>query len=356
MIPVTRPYLPDRKKYEAYLDGIYDRAWLTNNGPLVQELTERMRERLGVDHLLLVANGTLALQVAYRAIGMGGKAITTPFSFVATPSSLKWENIEPVFSDIDDTHWCLDPRKLKMQDGVTGIVPVHVYGNACDVEAIDAFAKQHDLKVVYDAAHAAMVDYKDQSLLNWGDAATLSLHATKLLHSVEGGVIVFKKAEHLEIAKRLINFGQASPEDIREVGINAKLSEMHAAMGLCVLDDIDIIMEKRGEIWNTYEKALKDHVQFQNHPNGCTPNYAYAPIALKDETELLRVETALKDIGAQPRRYFRPSLNRLGYVDQTPCPVSESLAARVLCLPIFAGLDNMDAERIIQAVLKGIAS
>ena len=246
MIPVTKPYLPSREKLDRYIDGIYERAWLTNNGELVQELTRRLEEYLGVENLLLVANGTLALQIAYRALGVTGRnepteAITTPFTFVATASSLKWEGVEPVFADIDPNTWCLDPTNIEpaITPRTQAIVPVHVFGNACDVDAIDAIAKKHSLKVIYDASHAFGVKYQGESLLKHGDAATLSFHATKLFHTGEGGAIVFKRKEDLERAKKMINFGITGPETVEALGINAKMNELQAAMGLCVLDEME---------------------------------------------------------------------------------------------------------------------
>src|SRR5690606_15062004 len=243
MIPVTKPYLPRRAKLNQYLDGIYERNWLTNNGPLVQELTSRLEEYLGVENLLLVSNGTLALQIAYRALGVSDatpgaqpEAITTPFTFIATASSLKWDGVEPVFVDIDPDTWCLNPDNIEaaITKNTRAIVPVHVFGNACDVEAIDAIAKKHKLKVVYDACHAFGVRYKGESLLRWGDAATLSFHATKLCHTAEGGAIICKREEDLELAKKLIDFGIRGAETIVALGVKAKMNEIQAAMGLCV--------------------------------------------------------------------------------------------------------------------------
>ncbi|WP_338564447.1 DegT/DnrJ/EryC1/StrS family aminotransferase [Erwinia sp. E_sp_W01_6] len=224
---VTQPWLPDRERLNQYIDGIYSRKLLTNNGPLVQTFTERLKAFLGVEHLLLVSNGTLALQIAYRALGIqqtvNGKpaeAITTPFSFVATASTLNWEGIKPVFCDIDSLNWCLDAERLGalVTPQTRAIVPVHVFGNSCDVEKIDQFARQHHLKVIYDGAHAFNVKYQDKSLLNWGDATTLSFHATKIFHSIEGGAIIFRNEEDLLKARELINFGITGPEQIAAQG------------------------------------------------------------------------------------------------------------------------------------------
>ncbi len=348
MIPVTKPYLPSREKLNKYIDGIYEREWLTNNGPLVQELTKRLEEYLGVENLLLVSNGTLALQIAYRALGihepLNGKpveAITTPFTFVATSSSLKWEGIEPVFADIDPDTWCLDPKNIEpaITAQTKAIVPVHVFGNACDVEAIDQIAKEHDLKVIYDAAHAFGVKYKGESLLKWGDAATLSFHATKVFHTIEGGAIVFKRKEDLEKAKRLISFGITGPDTIEELGINAKMNEFQAAMGLAVLDDMKFINTARERVSKNYEACLSGKFQFQLQHSEASKNYAYIPIVFKSEEELEATVMRLRALQINPRRYFYPSLEQLNIFSDVKCPVSFSLAKRILCLPIFAELE-----------------
>lgn len=363
MIPVTKPYLPDRKKLDRYIDGIYERNWLTNNGPLVQELTRRLEEYLGVENLLLVANGTLALQIAYRVLGVSGQAsdtpaeaITTPFSFVATASSLKWEGVEPVFADIDPDTWCLDPANIEpaITSRTRAIVPVHVFGNACEVEAIDEIARKHNLKVIYDGAHAFGVTYKGESLLKHGDAATLSFHATKLFHTVEGGAIVFKRKEDLETAKLMINFGLAGPEQIDELGINAKMNEFQAAMGLCVLDEMALVTQARKQVQDHYTESLAGHLKVQKWNESCQSNYAYYPVVLKDQAALLNTLEALKNEGVQARRYFFPSLNTLPISSvKSTMRHSEELSGHVLCLPIYAGLDEASQMQIEKITLKG---
>lgn len=360
MIPVTKPYLPSREKLDRYIDGIYERNWLTNNGPLVQELTRRLEEYLGVENLLLVANGTLALQIAYRALGVSGQAsaapseaITTPFSFAATASSLKWEGVEPVFADIDPHTWCLDPMNIEsaITSRTRAIVPVHVFGNACEVEAIDAIARKHDLNVIYDGAHAFGVTYKGQSLLKHGDAATLSFHATKLFHTLEGGAIVFKRKEDLERARRMVNFGLSSSEWIDEIGINAKMNEMQAAMGLCVLDDMPLIAQARRQVHDHYRESLAGHVVVQRWTSGCQRNHAYFPVVFKDQDVLMATLETLKQEGIQARRYFYPSLNSQPFITNSPSmQYSEDLASRVLCLPMFVGLDKERQVRIEEIV------
>ncbi|OHY79847.1 DegT/DnrJ/EryC1/StrS aminotransferase family protein [Marinobacter sp. AC-23] len=363
MIPVTKPYLPSRDKLNQYIDGIYERNWLTNNGPLLQELTRRLEDYLGVENLLLVSNGTLALQIAYHALGVNepvngkpSEAITTPFTFIATASSLKWDGIEPVFADINPQTWCLDPNNIEaaITSNTRAIVPVHVFGNACDVEAIDVIAQKYSLKVIYDASHAFGVKYKGESLLKHGDAATLSFHATKLFHTGEGGAIVFKRKEDLERAKTMINFGITGPEAIDDLGINAKMNELQAAMGLCVLDEMDQIGQDRQEVTETYDSRLVGKVQKQQTQPNTTYNHAYYPVALKDNERLTRAMSSLRDCGVLARRYFYPSLESVtclgvGFKD---CPESRNLAERIVCLPIYSGLSTEDISRIAQKVVE----
>ncbi|BCA93123.1 DegT/DnrJ/EryC1/StrS family aminotransferase [Vreelandella aquamarina] len=347
MIPVTKPYLPSREKLDRYIDGIYKRAWLTNNGELVQELTRRLEEYLGVENLLLVANGTLALQIAYRALGVTGRnepteAITTPFTFVATASSLKWEGVEPVFADIDPNTWCLNPTNIEpaITPRTQAIVPVHVFGNACDVDAIDAIAKKHSLKVIYDASHAFGVKYQGESLLKHGDAATLSFHATKLFHTGEGGAIVFKQKEDLERAKKMINFGITGPETIEELGINAKMNELQAAMGLCVLDEIEENLKARAAVWHHYEQALSQTLQLQAKPEALVYNYAYFPVVFENEEQAVQIAGLLKDHGILTRRYFYPSLESVESLGKKLIqPISKNIASRIVCMPIYSGCD-----------------
>lgn len=349
MIPVTRPYLPNREKLNKYIDGIYERQWLTNNGQLAQELTRRLEDYLGVENLLLVANGTLALQIAYRALGVSDanrdekpESITTPFTFIATASSLKWDGVQPVFADIDPDTWCLNPQNIEaaITPNTRAIVPVHVFGNACDVGAIDDIANKHNLKVIYDASHAFDVKYKGESILKWGDAATLSFHATKLFHTGEGGAIVFKRKEDLERAKKMINFGIAGPEIIEELGINAKMNELQAAMGLCVLDEIEMIGNDRREVTEGYNRYLYGQVQQQKIADGCTLNYAYYPIALESEAQLKELISSLQEKKILVRRYFYPSLTAVNHLSTnlSACEEAEKLSKRILCLPLYSGL------------------
>lgn len=352
MINVTKPYLPDRNKLNRYIDEIYETAWLTNNGPLVQKLTDRLKEYLGVEYLLLVSNGTSALQIAYRTLGITDQAITTPFSFVATTSSLVWEGIEPIFVDIDPETFCIDPSKIEeaITPKTTAIVPVHVFGNACEVEGIELIAKKNGLKIIYDGAHAFGVQYKGKSLLSYGDASILSFHATKLFHTIEGGAIIFKNKEDYERAKLMIKFGIDDSDSIIEIGINAKMNEFQAAMGLCVLDEIYKIFKQRSDVWYQYEEIMKHSVQLQKRNPNCTNNFSYFPVVFKTKEELLRVKSELNHKKINPKRYFYPSLDTLEYLQpQVPQSISDDIAGRVLCLPIYPNVLNED-ENIIKNI------
>jgi len=304
-----------------------------------------------------VSNGTLALQIAQAALNIKvhkANAVTTPFSFVATASSLLWEGIEPRFSDIDEATLCLDPTTIsaRVDTNTRAIVPVHVYGNACDIDSIEKTAQQHDLKTIYDGSHAFGVRYKGQSVLNYGDATTLSFHATKLFHTVEGGAIVFKDHNIFDIAKEMSSFGYRSGS-IKRVGINAKMSEIHAAFGLAVLEDIDIIFEKRQDLWQHYHEGLADHVTLPQFNSNATANHAYFPIILNSETVLHRIMRACRLQEIYPRRYFHPSLNTLDYMpDKQSCPVSENISSRTICLPIYPGLNRQDQNRMIDTILQ----
>lgn len=359
MIPVTKAYLPNKEKYQSYVDGIYDSGWLTNNGSLLQELEKRLAKHLGVKHLICVANGSLALQLAYKALDLKGEVITTPFSFAATTSTLAWEGLTPVFADIDAGSFNLDPNNIAplISDKTSAVVPVHVFGNPCNVEAIQAMADKHHLKVIYDAAHAFGVDYTDsngetQSALNYGDISTLSFHATKLFHTIEGGAVITNDDQLAKKIRLLINFGITSPTTIGPIGTNAKMNEFEAAMGLCVLDEIDIIKIHRERIWKTYQQELTGRVEFQTWNPQSQNNHAYAPVLFESEDELLKVEVKLKENNIIPRRYFYPSLDALDYLKKNQaCSISRAIANRILCLPIYSAL-NEEKQNAITHVIK----
>ncbi|WP_228201327.1 DegT/DnrJ/EryC1/StrS family aminotransferase [Aliarcobacter skirrowii] len=358
MINVTKTYLPNKEKYKKYIDEIYENGWLTNNGPLVQRLEKRLAQYLGVKNIILVSNGTVALEIAYRTLDIKGFAITTPFSFVATTSSLVTNNILPIFADIDPNSFNLDPKNIEklITPNTSAIVPVHVFGNACEVEEIEQIAKKHKLKVVYDAAHAFDVKYKDKSVLNYGDISTLSFHATKLFHTIEGGALIINDDELVQKARYLINFGIKNTEEIPHLGTNAKMNEFEAAMGLCVLDDIEEIKEKRKDILEIYRKELEDLVYFQEQNINATENYSYFPVVFKTETQLLKVQKALNDENIFPRRYFYPSLDTLEYIEpKQECKISRDISKKILCLPIYAELTKAEQNSILNIIKQNIS-
>ncbi|MCU7798964.1 MAG: DegT/DnrJ/EryC1/StrS family aminotransferase [gamma proteobacterium symbiont of Lucinoma myriamae] len=357
MINVTKAYLPDKEKYKQYIDEIYANGWLTNNGPLVRRLEKRLAEYLGVKNIVLVANGTAALEIAYRTLDIKGYAITTPFSFVATTSSLVTNNIKPIFADINPQTLNIDPFNIKknITQNTSVIVPVHVFGNGCDVEAIEQIAKDNELKVIYDAAHAFDVQYKGQNILNYGDISVLSFHATKLFHTIEGGALIINDDNLVEKARYLINFGIENTESIPELGINAKMNEFEAAMGLCMLDDMSDVIQKRQAVYEQYQCELRDVVQLQEQNAHSTQNYSYFPIILKNEAQTLSIQKALNEQQIFPRRYFYPSLDTLTYIEPKQySPVSRNISKRILALPIYAELDKKVQMIIIDIIRNNV--
>lgn len=352
MIPVTKPYLPSREKVDGYIDSIYETNWLTNNGPLVQKLTQRLADYLGLDSrcLILVANGSLALHLAYKALELEGEVITTPFTFIATSSTLKWEGLEPVFSDIDKETWNIDPNLVeeKITPKTSAIVPVHVFGNPCDVVAIQSIADKYKLKVVYDSSHCFGATLNGESILKFGDASTISFHATKLFHTVEGGAVITKTPELAEKIRKMINFGINQDESIGLQGTNAKMSEFHAAIGLAVLDEIDQVKDSRADVWQAYEKELNSTYQLQKRNPLSNNNYAYFPLLMKDEEDVVAFIDRLAKQGIQVRRYFYPSLDSISVLgSETSCSIAKDVSSRVICLPIYPYLTKDEREKVV---------
>ena len=358
MIPVTKPSMPSRRRLDQYLTGIYRSQRLTNNGPLVRELTGRLEEFLGVRNLLLVSSGTMALQVAYRALEVAGlpgresfAAVTTPFTFVATASSLKWEGLRPKYADIRPDTLNLCPRKAQtiLDKDTRMLVPVHVYGNPCDVEEFAEIAVRSGLKLVYDAAHAFGIRLNGDSILNWGDASVLSFHATKVFHTVEGGGIVFRDADVCERAAEIINFGiNPVTEKVDRVGINAKMSELHAAFGLALLDDIDMILERRMELSAIYTGGLPAGLETPIWNQAASKNAAYMPVLFNSSEDRTRCERALRDAKIGTRRYFSPCLG--SDQDLPTLAVAKAASERVLCLPLYVGLSDKQVAKIVSTI------
>lgn len=352
-INVTKAYLPPLAEYEAYLQGIWERGWLTNNGPLVQELEAKLSATLDGTHVQFTGNGTIALQVAIKALGLTGEIITTPFSYVATTTAILWENCTPVFVDIEDHTFCIDAAKIEaaITPQTTGILATHVYGYPCDVLAIEQIAQRHGLKVIYDGAHAFGVRLHGRSLLSYGDLTTCSFHATKLFHTVEGGAIVMKEETLARQIWLYKSFGHIG-DDYFTLGVNGKNSEFHAAMGLCNLPRVVDFIAQRQALATIYRAELAElPLQFPAPIEETLEyNYAYFPILFESEAKLLQVKDALAGQDINTRRYFFPSLNQLPYHTGAACPVSEDVSRRVLCLPFYQQLEPEQVVRISQFI------
>lgn len=355
MINVTKPFLPDIEEYMEYVRGIWDRNWLTNNGPLVNDLELKLKDYLDARHLLYMGNGTIALQIAIKAMGLKGEIITTPFSFVATTAAISWEGCEPVFADIDKDTFNIDPTKIAqaITDKTTAILATHVFGNPCDIDAIQKIADKHKLKVIYDAAHCFGTKYKGKHVYNYGDISTASFHATKLFHTIEGGAVVTNNAELLKQMVYLRNFGFETAETFAGVGINGKNSEFHAAMGLVNLKHIGAILKSRKEQCKMYDEELAElRVKRPKIQAGAEWNYSYYPVVFESEELVLRSINELNDNWIYPRRYFHPSLSGLNYVKQCSTPVSDDIAGRILCLPLYHSLKREEIAFISRILLR----
>jgi dTDP-4-amino-4,6-dideoxygalactose transaminase len=356
MTHVSKIYFPDKQKFLKYIERIYENGWLTNNGPLIQELEKRLEDYFGVKNLLCVSNGTIALQLAYRLLDLKDEVITTPFSFVATTSSIKWEGLDPVFADIDPKTFNIDPSKIEksLSEKTTAIVPCHVFGNACEIEEIDKVAKKNNLKVIYDASHAFGVKYKGESILSFGDVSAISFHGTKFFHTIEGAAIVVKDDVLYEKAKIVRNFGLDHHQDsVNTLGINAKMNEFEAAMGLCVLDEIGTILAQRQESHEYYAEHLKDYIQMQSINKDATQSYSYFPIVLRSEEEMKEVRDALLAEDIAPRQYFYPSLDTLPYVELRQVMTnSRDIASRILVIPMHSGVEPTVTKIIIDTLEK----
>ncbi len=355
MITVTKPFFPPIEDYQQYIAKIWENQWLTNRGELVVELESKLKSYLGVNNVIAMTNGTLPLHIALSALTEGGEVITTPFSYVATTSSIVWENCTPVFVDIHPEYLTIDESKIEaaITPKTTAILATHVYGNPCDVEAIAKIAEKYKLKVIYDAAHCFGVTYKGTSIFNYGDVSTCSFHATQLFHTGEGGAL-FCKDEALD--KQMFfrhNFGHDGPLQFQGIGTNAKMSELQAAMGLSVLPYVKDIIEARKEICKAYDALLKVNtikkLKIRAHTDW---NYSYYPIIFSSEEQLLEVQKVLENNGIVPRRYFYPSLTTLSYVKNTnDVSVSDDISPRVLCLPLYYGLESVDVNKITELIL-----
>lgn len=356
MIYVTKSFLPPVKLYKKYIDNIWKTNQITNQGPLLKELENKLKKYLDVKYLHFLSNGTVALQLALDALNIkNGEIITTPFSYVATTSSILWERCSPVFVDIEPDNFTIDVSQIekKITKKTKAILAVHVFGYACDVDGIQKIAKKYNLKVIYDGAHAFGSKYEGKSLLDYGDITTCSFHATKLFHTVEGGCCITKDkktSDKLELAKR---FGHNYDRHL-QIGINAKNSEFHAAMGLANFLFIDEIINERKKISKLYDKLLPE-IQKPKKQENLEYNYAYYPVIFKNEKQLLNVISRLNKENIFPRRYFYPSLNNLPYMaKKQSCRISEDIAKRICCLPLYCGLKEKEIRKISGEVKRSV--
>lgn len=368
-ILVTKPFQAPYDEISTEIQRAWDTEWLTNNGPILRQLEDGIKEYLGTRDCAVVSNGTIAIQVALRALKVDGEVITTPFSYVATTSSLAWEGCTPVFVDIDPRSFNLDPSKIEaaITEKTTAILATHVFGVPCDVNAIDKVAKKHGLKVIYDAAHCFGTTIGGSSIMNYGDIATLSLHATKLFHSVEGGAIfvndtIAQKVDSIagEVSPlrfevdRLRNFGHHGPEVFSCVGINAKNSELHAAVGLVNLRYADKIIADRKRQHQCYNDLLQSlPLQYPEVPENVEWNHSYYPVVFTSEAEALAVKDGLESLGIYARRYFHPALNTLNYIDfPGVTPVADQISSSILCLPLYYGLEEDKIMRVATELIR----
>lgn len=354
-INVTKTYLPPVEEYISYIHEIWEREQLTNHGPLVCELEKKLKKFLGVKHLLIVNSGTMALQIAIKALDLRGEIITTPFTNVATTSSIFWENCKPVFADIDRKTLCINPSEVakKITKKTSAILATHVYGNPCDVDRLKKIAKKNKLKLIYDGAHTFGVKFKGVSLLNYGDISTLSFHATKLFHTIEGGALVTNDDRLAHKISYLRNFGHNGHEDYFGLGINGKNSELNSAMGLSILPKVKKLIAARKKTSKLYDTFLKkSDLERPEIAKKTDYNYAYYPVIFKTERQLLNKREELNKQNIFPRRYFYPSLNKLNYVEKQRMPISEDISSRILCLPLYHDIEEKEIKKIASIILK----
>jgi dTDP-4-amino-4,6-dideoxygalactose transaminase len=360
---ITHPRLPERAALNRHIDTIYESGKLTNNGPLVRELEGRLAQRLDAGFCAAFCNGTVALQVALRALDLSGEVITTPFTFPATVNAIEWNGLSPIFCDIDPQTWNLDVTRASelVTERTSAILPVHVFGNPCDVDALEELSRRRGLRVVYDAAHAFAVRCSGKPIGAWGDLSVFSFHATKLFHTCEGGAIVAASDAHAPQVKLLRNFGIVGEEEVRGVGLNGKLSELHSAVGLGVLDHVDQEIAERGVLDARYRKILAslEGLGFQKMTDGTERNYAYFTLEIDEDVFGLsrdEVHDALRAENIISRKYFFPlcstndSYRNLQSAQPARLPHARRLASRVLCLPLYGDLAAGDVEKICECL------
>jgi dTDP-4-amino-4,6-dideoxygalactose transaminase len=357
MINVTKTFFPPIEEYYAQVNRIWDNQWLTNRGALVLELEEKLKGFLDVSNIIVMNNGTLPIQIALKLLGGNGEIITTPFSYIATTSAIVWGNCTPVFVDIHSDLLTIDETKIEaaITEKTTCILATHVFGNPCHVEEIERIAKKYNLKVIYDAAHCFGVKYKGKSIFEYGDISTCSFHATKLFHTGEGGAVFCKDPDLFHQLFYSHNFGHNGLIEFHGLGINAKISELQAAMGLAVFPHMKDIIASRKKIVDYYNQSLDfSKISKMKLLENTEWNYSYYPVIFESEDALLKVQEALNVANVFPRRYFYPSLNTVEFVSNQKMVISESVASRILCLPLYTGLNSTQLDKIIKVINIGL--
>lgn len=355
MINVTKTFFPPIAEYQKQVQRIWKNQWLTNRGALVLELEEKLTAYLALEEsqMIVMNNGTIPIQIALKLLANGGEVITTPFSYVATTAAIVWENCTPVFVDIHPDYLTIDETKIEaaITDKTTCILATHVFGNPCNIEVIENIATKHNLKVIYDGAHCFGVTYKGKSIFEYGDITTCSFHATKLFHTGEGGALFTKDADLFHQCFYSHNFGHNGPLDFYGLGINGKMSELQAAMGLAVLPYIEQIMNGRKTAVDYYNNNLDlsqlSKIKIRENTQW---NYSYYPVIFESETLLLKVQKALNEKQIFPRRYFSPSLNKVNYVGKSEMKFSESVACRIMCLPLYKEIEIKELQKIVELI------
>lgn len=358
MINVTKTFFPPLEEYNKQLERVWKNEWLTNRGELLQELEVKVKDYLGTSSIIIMNNGTIPLQIALKILGDKGEIITTPFSYVATSAAIVWENCTPIYVDIHPEYLTIDETKIEasITSKTTAILATHVFGNPCNIEVIESIAKKHNLNVIYDAAHCFGTTYKGKSIFEYGDVSTCSFHATKLFHTGEGGAL-FASDETLR--NKLFyshNFGHNGPLDFHGLGINGKISELQAAMGLSVLPHMGEVIASRKKTVKLYNQKLNfDNLKGLRLRENTDWNNSYYPVIFKSECKLLEVQNALNKEGIHPRRYFYPSLNTIKFLKGEEMPVSESISSCIMCLPLYKDIAENDLENICSIINKSTA-
>ncbi len=353
-INVTKVYLPPQVEYNKQVKRAWDNNWLTNRGELVLELESKIKHEYKVNDIILTANGTLPIQIALKLFTENSEIITTPFSYVATTASILWEHCKPVFVDINKDYFTIDETKIEaaITKNTKAILATHVFGNPCHVEIIEKIAVKYNIKVIYDAAHCFGVEFNDKSIFNYGDISTCSFHATKLFHTAEGGAMFCNDKTIYHKLYYSHNFGHDGPLNFHGLGVNAKMSELQAAMGLSLLPYINDIIIERKKVVDYYNNSLDNpNIRFLKIREGTKWNYSYFPIILNNESILLKIEKALNEKNIFPRRYFYPSLNNLPFLNfKSSMPISEATSSSILCLPLYVGLEKKELLLITNTI------